>query len=672
MKASAISIHWHHENAPIYSVNFQPLKSGTVLPRYRLATAGGDNNVRIWQIDRPESFSGTSDPSPNNISNLVHVTYLSTLVKHTQAVNVVRFDPSGSVLASAGDDGTIVLWTLSANVTRVFGEDNFEDKESWRPQHVCRHSLSEIYDLAWSPDSRYILAGSMDNVARIYNASTGQCIRELAEHSHYVQGVAWDPYNEYLATQSSDRSIHTYNLKGKDGSFVLGSHHRTVRADLPVLPFIPTESKTQTIPPTASSETSTVDQTPSHQHDSSTNNTSTSASSSSPSFIPQTPHRSNDSQDPPEPLVNTPVPKSSYLYHNETFTSFFRRLTFSPDGSLLLTPSGVYKYPNGNANFSNNSNPQDTNANTTFSSDEITNTVYIYTRAGLNRPPVAHLPGLKKPSLAVCCSPIFYKLRGTLLGTKKESNGSNHAKPSSPSHSSSPVFALPYRVVYAVITQDTVVVYDTEQHQPIAVVSNLNYSAFTDATWSPDGQSLFVTSVDGFCSAILFDKNELGERYEGKVGPPSASLSSTLDSAVETANKDNLPTNTLKQNTRKTLDSPRKNHIFGESIARQLSLAEAHPPTKSKATVSSNNKPEEFSSSNGPSANPTLSENKSTESSLQEPESTNEKNDTNISSTTTKRTGSEAFSNGNTTSTSSASKKKKKRIVPTLVSKPTQ
>lgn len=59
------------------------------------------------------------------------------------------------------------------------------------------------------------------------------------------------------------------------------------------------------------------------------------------------------------------------------------------------------------------------------------------------------------------------------------------------------------------ITQDTVVVYDTEQHQPIAVVSNLNYSAFTDATWSPDGQSLFVTSVDGFCSAILFDKTSL-------------------------------------------------------------------------------------------------------------------------------------------------------------------
>jgi hypothetical protein len=33
------------------------------------------------------------------------------------------------------------------------------------------------------------------------------CVREIAEHSHYVQGVAWDPMNEYIATQSSDRCV---------------------------------------------------------------------------------------------------------------------------------------------------------------------------------------------------------------------------------------------------------------------------------------------------------------------------------------------------------------------------------------------------------------------------------------------------------------------------------
>lgn len=38
---------------------------------------------------------------------------------------------------------------------------------------MCRSSGSEIYDLAWSPDGAYFIIGSMDNVARIYNAASG-------------------------------------------------------------------------------------------------------------------------------------------------------------------------------------------------------------------------------------------------------------------------------------------------------------------------------------------------------------------------------------------------------------------------------------------------------------------------------------------------------------------
>lgn len=40
----------------------------------------------------------------------------------------------------------------------------------------------------------------------------GVCVREIAEHSHYVQGVAWDPMNEYIATQSSDRCVELLSV----------------------------------------------------------------------------------------------------------------------------------------------------------------------------------------------------------------------------------------------------------------------------------------------------------------------------------------------------------------------------------------------------------------------------------------------------------------------------
>jgi chromatin assembly factor 1 subunit B len=78
-------------------------------------------------------------------------------------------------LASAGDDGNVILWVPAENHLHAsaFGSDGLEDKETWRTKHMCRSSGAEIYDLAWSPDGAYFIIGSMDNIARIYNTGTG-------------------------------------------------------------------------------------------------------------------------------------------------------------------------------------------------------------------------------------------------------------------------------------------------------------------------------------------------------------------------------------------------------------------------------------------------------------------------------------------------------------------
>jgi chromatin assembly factor 1 subunit B len=41
MKAAPLLVAWHDENAPIYSAHFEQHNKG------RLATAGGDGNVRV-------------------------------------------------------------------------------------------------------------------------------------------------------------------------------------------------------------------------------------------------------------------------------------------------------------------------------------------------------------------------------------------------------------------------------------------------------------------------------------------------------------------------------------------------------------------------------------------------------------------------------------------------
>lgn len=218
----------------------------------------------------------------------------------------------------------------------------------------------------------------------------------------------------------------------------------------------------------------------------------------------------------PKPAMSAALGvKNASLYANEALTSFFRRLTFTPDGSLLLTPAGQYQIHS------------QTESGKSF---EVINTVYIYTRGGINKQPIAHLPGHKKPSVAVRCSPIFYTLRQSQLPTRNITIDTSSAdepvpclpeplskplsKPSAapsvmeppplpastdtpgsssklsletpnPCSSSGPksTFALPYRMIYAVATQDSVLLYDTQQQTPICAVSNLHLATFTDLAW---------------------------------------------------------------------------------------------------------------------------------------------------------------------------------------------
>lgn len=168
---------------------------------------------------------------------------------------------------------------------------------------------------------------------------------------------------------------------------------------------------------------------------------------------------------PPLPAIRSLPPSAQIqwanvkLYGDESFTNFFRRLTFSPDGALLLTPAGQFEDPiiipsslshKGTAG-SASSSKEDSGATTpvrgrkgrptvvtegssstasaagsSTAASTSPSSVYIYSRANFSRPPIAQLPGHKKASVAVRFSPILYELRpcveaGRDRGTSAES-----------------------------------------------------------------------------------------------------------------------------------------------------------------------------------------------------------------------------------------------------------
>ncbi|XP_062061212.1 chromatin assembly factor 1 subunit B [Lepus europaeus] len=189
--------------------------------------------------------------------------------------------------------------------------------------------------------------------------------------------------------------------------------------------------------------------------------------------------------------------RSYRMFHDDSMKSFFRRLSFTPDGSLLLTPAGCVE-----------------------SGENVMNTTYVFSRKNLKRP-IAHLPCPGKATLAVRCCPVYFELRPVV-----DTDQSVHEP-------GMELMDLPYRLVFAVASEDSVLLYDTQQPFPFGYVSNIHYHTLSDISWSSDGAFLAISSTDGYCSFVTFEKDELGIPLKEK---PVLSMR-TPDTAKKTKNQ---------------------------------------------------------------------------------------------------------------------------------------
>lgn len=450
MKLNTPEIAWH-EKKPILGIDFSKVGS-----KCRLASAGADNDVKIWLITCNEDQQ-------------TKIEFLANLNRHTKAVNVVRFSPKDEILASGGDDATIILWKLNnnsdhaANAT-LLEDDDLQNKESWTFHKSLRGHLEDVYDICWSPDGNNLISGSVDNSAIIWDSTKGTKLMILKDHKHYVQGVSWDPLGHYLVTNSSDRSCRLYN----------SSSYRCCYNISKLL--------------------------------------------------------LNGMQKSTENMESLKLGK---MFHDETMPSFFRRPSYSPDGSLLIVPAGRIEV-----------------------GDQVVNATYVFTRASPNKP-VLYLPSPQKASVAVRCCPILFELRQE-NGVKGDENTVKS------------LFKLPYRMVFAVATLDSVLLYDTQQVAPFAFIGNIHYAALTDATWSHDGSMLVVSSSDGYCSIIHFKGGELGKPYHLTVAQVLERSSSKMGQNIDDPGKRTIapvtekPSNDEKSTDKTTMSNGKKEPVAGK------------------------------------------------------------------------------------------------------------
>jgi len=305
-------------------------------------------------------------------------------------------------------------------------EDDFEQK-------LIRTPLDEIYDLAWSPDSSSLLAGSVDGYVCVVRLGNKVDVHQGC-HKGFVQGVSWDPLNSILLSLGNDRSCRLLSWKEKERK---ARNIRTLKKRV-----IPTKNEEE-----------------------------------------EEGEKKREEERSVSPSSEEKKKASHPMFADSTLSSFFRRPSFTPDGSLLLLPSGLC--PDG---------------------ELLSHCCWGVLRDRLEEPSIVW-GGMEEPAIGIKSSPFPFPLP---------------PPPTNP-EAPQPLSDLPHRYLVAVITTKELLFFDTHSPNLLGRVRNSHLAPLTDLAWTRDGRGVIVTSYDGFVSMVRLDQvgrpilqEEVGSNEEKK------------------------------------------------------------------------------------------------------------------------------------------------------------
>ncbi len=159
-----------------------------------LASANEDGTIALWDLQTGQQL--------RNIS------------AHERSVNGLSFHPNARLLASGGDDGVIKIWNLQKDTS----------------PKVLRGHAGPVYSVDFSPTGDVLASCGSDKSVRLWDVKSRREITQLYDHLARIWSVEFSPNGQFLASASDDYSVKIWQVQSRKLIRTLIGHEALVKS----------------------------------------------------------------------------------------------------------------------------------------------------------------------------------------------------------------------------------------------------------------------------------------------------------------------------------------------------------------------------------------------------------------------------------------------------------
>ncbi|KYC41198.1 hypothetical protein WA1_03685 [Scytonema hofmannii PCC 7110] len=194
-----------------------PVRSVAFSPDNRvLASTSADYTVVLWDLRELDEYLETyrrnlQEGNWRKLEGIVEA--IATLTEHDGQVWSSTFSHDNRILASAGEDGKIVLRKFNNGTDDIFKLFAPPSRNPEIAINILEGHEDKIWSLAFNPDDRLLASASSDRTIKFWDVQTSKCIASLEGHTDQVHSVVFSPDGKFLVSGGNDGAINLWDVR---------------------------------------------------------------------------------------------------------------------------------------------------------------------------------------------------------------------------------------------------------------------------------------------------------------------------------------------------------------------------------------------------------------------------------------------------------------------------